>query len=218
MYPRARPRLSPELMLRGYRAGIFPMSEGADDPALFWVDPQRRGVFPLGGFHVSRSLARRMRRPGIEIRVDHDFDATLAGCAGRAPTWINADLARVYRQLHAAGHAHSVEVWQDGALAGGVFGIVQGAAFFGESMFSRRTDASKIALAALMARLSAGGFRLFDTQFVTEHLLSLGAIEIPREAYRAQLRAALDRQADFFALPRLMTSQGVLMQRSTQTS
>jgi leucyl/phenylalanyl-tRNA--protein transferase len=133
-------------MLRAYAAGIFPMSEGADDPTLFWVDPQRRGVFPLDGFHVSRSLRRRMRKDDFEVRVNSDFLGTVEGCAAREPTWINAEIFRCYMSLHAMGRAHSVEVWENGELSGGVFGIVLGGAFFGESMFSRRKDASKIAL------------------------------------------------------------------------
>jgi leucyl/phenylalanyl-tRNA--protein transferase len=218
MYRRAPPPLSPALMLRAYAAGIFPMSEGAQDDTLFWVDPQRRGVFPLDGFHVSRSLARRIRAGAFEIRVDADFAGTVAGCADREPTWINDEIFRCYVALHGMGHAHSVEVWQDGALAGGVFGVVLGGAFFGESMFSRRTDASKVALAALVARLRHGGFRLFDTQFVTDHLQSLGAVEIPRDRYRAALHDALAVQADFFALPRGLPPQELLAHLSTHTS
>ena len=213
-----RPALSPALMLRAYAAGIFPMSEGADDPTIFWVDPQRRGVFPLDGFHMSRSLARRIRKGGFEVRVNGDFLGTVQGCAGREPTWINGEIFRCYMSLHAMGRAHSVEVWQDGALAGGVFGITLGGAFFGESMFSARPDASKIALAWLIARLNAGGFRLFDTQFVTEHLESLGAQEVPRRTYRAALYDALAVEADFLAMPTDLPAQDVLAHLRTQTS
>ncbi len=222
MYRPAPPPLSPALMLRAYAAGIFPMSEGADDPALFWVDPQRRGIFPLddlqGGFHLSRSLARRIRRGGFEVRVNADFAGTVEGCAAREPTWINAEIYRCYMALHAIGRAHSVEVWQDGALSGGVFGITIGGAFFGESMFSRRTDASKIALSWLVARLRFGGFRLFDTQFVTEHLERLGAVEVPRADYREMLRDALSVEADFHAMPEGLCPQDVLAHLRTQTS
>jgi leucyl/phenylalanyl-tRNA--protein transferase len=218
MYRPTRPPLSPSLMLRAYSAGIFPMSEGADDPSLFWVDPQRRGIFPLDGFHVSRSLARRIRRGGFDVRINSDFSGTVAGCAAREPTWINAEIFRCYLSLHAMGRAHSVEVWRDGALAGGVFGVVLGGAFFGESMFSRRTDASKIALAWLIARLNYGGFRLFDTQFVTEHLESLGAEEVPRSVYRDRLQDALAARADFMAMPVGLGPQEVLEHLSTQTA
>jgi leucyl/phenylalanyl-tRNA--protein transferase len=218
MYRPAPPPLSPGLMLRAYAAGIFPMSEGADDPTLFWVDPQRRGIFPLGGFHISRSLRRRIRQGGFEVRVDSDFSGTVEGCADREPTWINGEIYRCYMALHAIRRAHSVEVWQDGDLAGGVFGVVMGGAFFGESMFSRRTDASKIALAWLVARLNYGGFRLFDTQFVTEHLESLGAVEIPRADYRDRLQEALRTDADFGAMPPDLPAQEVLEHLRTHTS
>jgi leucyl/phenylalanyl-tRNA--protein transferase len=201
MFPQPKPQISPELMLRAYAAGIFPMSEGAADPEVFWVDPQRRGVFPLDRFHVSRSLRRRIRRGGYRVRLDGDFAAVVDGCADREPTWINADLRACYLALHARGLAHSVEIWDQDGLAGGVFGIAMGAAFFGESMFSRRTDASKLALAHLIQRLRAGGFTLFDTQFLTEHLQSLGAVEIARADYRAKLAKALVLPADIKALP-----------------
>ncbi len=200
MQPDMRPVLTPDLMLRAYAAGIFPMSEGADDPAIFWVDPTRRGVFPLSDFHISRSLRRRIDKGDYTVRVDHDFAGVLAGCAGRDPTWINAELAECYTALHARGMAHSVEIWDGEGLAGGVFGVTLGAAFFGESMFSARTDGSKLALAHLVHRLRVGGFTLFDTQFVTEHLTSLGAIELPRSDYRAELNRALMMQANFRAL------------------
>lgn len=199
----ARPALSPELMIRAYAAGIFPMSDGADDPGIFWVDPQRRGVFPLDAFHTSRSLRRKMAQGGFEVTVNRDFPGVIAACADRSETWINTDIFSSYLGLHAQGHAHSVEVWMEGELAGGVFGVVLGAAYFGESMFSRRTDGSKIALSHLIARLRAGGFQLFDTQFTTEHLQSLGAVEIPRAEYRRQLQLAVTSPADFFAQDRV---------------
>jgi leucyl/phenylalanyl-tRNA--protein transferase len=195
-----RPPLTPELMIRAYAAGIFPMSDGADQPAIFWVDPQRRGVFPLDGFHISRSLDRRIRRGGFEICINRDFAGTVRACADRDETWINSEIFATYLALNAQGYAHSLEVWIDAALAGGVFGVALGAAYFGESMFSRRTDGSKIALAYLVARLRAGGFQLFDTQFITPHLESLGAIELPRAEYRRRLALAVTSPADFFAI------------------
>jgi len=201
MYPQDRPLLSPELMVRAYAAGIFPMSEGADDPSVFWVDPQKRGVFPLDAFHMSRSLRRRIRKGGFRIAVNQDFLGVVDGCADREPTWINSELERCYLALHTQGLAHSVEVYDEDGLIGGVFGITIGAAFFGESMFSRKPDGSKIALAHLVQRLRVGGFTLFDTQFVTEHLQSLGAQEIPRADYRAELSHALLLPADFMILP-----------------
>lgn len=200
MFTPARPALTPDLMIRAYAAGIFPMSDGAVDPGIFWVDPKRRGVFPLNGFHISRSLRRRLDRGGYEVHVSRDFVGTVAACADRDETWINSEIFSTYMALHAQGHAHSVEVWMDGKLAGGVFGVALGAAFFGESMFSRRTDGSKIALVHLVARLRAGGFQLFDTQFTTPHLESLGAVELPRAEYRRQLQIAVTSPADFFAI------------------
>jgi leucyl/phenylalanyl-tRNA--protein transferase len=200
MFSPARPALSPDLMIRAYAAGIFPMSDGADHPGIFWVDPQRRGVFPLDAFHVSRSLRRRMNRGDFEITVNRNFTGVVAACADRPETWINAEIFDTYMALHAMGYGQSVEVWMEGALAGGVFGVTLGAAFFGESMFSRRTDGSKIALAHLVERLRAGGFQLFDTQFTTEHLERLGAVELPRAEYRRQLQLAVTSPADFFAL------------------
>lgn len=208
--------LTPQLLLHGYSIGIFPMAEHRDDAEIFWVDPKRRGVLPLEGFHISRSLARRMRRGGYRITVDADFAGVVAGCADRAETWISDALRRHYLTLHAMGHAHSLEVWEGPVLIGGVYGVVLGAAFFGESMFSRRTDASKIALAHLVDRLNRAGFTLFDTQFLTDHLASLGGIEIPRAEYHRRLDAALSRQADFLA-PGPAAAQEVI-QRNTQTS
>jgi len=209
--------LTPEILLRGYAAGIFPMAEGRDAPEVFWVDPKRRGILPLDGFHISRSLARRMRKGGFQVTFDTDFEAVVAACAARDETWINATIFALYRALHRAGRAHSVEVWIDGRLAGGVYGVTLGAAFFGESMFSRATDASKIALAYLVDRLNRSGFTLFDTQFITPHLARLGAVEIPRAAYHARLDAALDRPARFDTLGAVPSAQEVL-QRNTQMS
>ncbi len=199
MFHPARPALTPELMIRAYAAGIFPMSDGADHPNIFWVDPQCRGVFPLDGFHISRSLRRRLRKGGFEVHVNRDFMGTVDACADRPETWINEEIYSTYLALYAQGYAHSVEVWMDGELAGGVFGVALGAAFFGESMFSRRTDGSKIALSYLVDRLRTGGFQLFDTQFTTDHLKSLGAQDVPRSEYRRQLKSAVTAPANFFA-------------------
>ena len=189
--------ISPEQLLQAYAVGIFPMANGRDDPVIHWIDPQRRGVFPLEDFHISRSLRRRIGRVDYTIHVDRDFAGVLAGCADRPETWINPQITALYQALHAAGVAHSLEVWQEGQLVGGVYGVVLGAAFFGESMFSRRPDASKLALAWLVHRLRAGGFTLFDTQFLTPHLASLGAVEISRAQYRGRLAAALGKTARF---------------------
>lgn len=208
--------LSPELLLHGYSIGIFPMAESRDDPEVFWVDPTRRGVFPLDGFHVSRSLARRMRKADFSVSIDRDFSGVVNGCADRSETWINDEIHAHYLTLHTRGHAHSLEVWDKDLLIGGVYGVVLGGAFFGESMFSRRTDASKIALAYLVDRLRQTGFELFDTQFLTAHLASLGAIEITRARYRRQLERAIELSADFTA-PLHQSPQDVI-QRITQTS
>lgn len=208
--------LTPELLLHGYSIGIFPMAEHRDDPEVFWVDPRRRGVMPLDGFHISRSLAKAMRKSDLDLRIDQDFDGVVAACADRADTWINAEITRLYSALHARGRAHSVELWDGSDLVGGVYGVTLGAAFFGESMFSRRTNASKMALAALVDRLDRAGFTLFDTQFLTEHLASLGAIEIPRALYHARLEQAKQGQANFLE-PEVLPLQAV-MQRMTQTS
>lgn len=190
-------RITPGILLRGYAMGIFPMAESRDDPTMFWVDPDRRGVLPLDGFHVSRSLARRMRRGGYRATLDQAFEEVLDGCADRDETWINAPIRALYMELFARGDAHSIEIREGGILTGGVYGVTIGAAFFGESMFSRATDASKLALAHLVDHLARQGFRLFDTQFLTAHLASLGAIEIPRAAYQRLLREALALRADF---------------------
>ena len=197
--------------------GIFPMSEGREDPGVFWVDPQMRGIIPLNGLHISRSLARAIRAERYQVRVNADFAGTVQGCAARDETWINDQIFDLYEQLHAAGFAHSVEVWDGDELVGGVYGVALGAAFFGESMFSRRTNASKIALAYLVKRLRYGGFQLFDTQFVTDHLLSMGAVEIPRSEYRKRLEKALDWEADFLAQPSPVPVHEILHRR-TQTS
>lgn len=217
MVSTANPRLTPDLLLSAYAQGVFPMSEGRDDPEVFWVDPQRRGVFPLDRFHISRSLARRMLRAPWQVTCDTDFIGVVTGCADRPETWINATILDLYHQLYLRGHAHSLEVRDGDRLIGGVYGVTLGAAFFGESMFSRATDASKLALAYLVDRLRAGGFVLFDTQFLTPHLQSLGAVEVSRAVYRRQLAAALTHDADFMAQGPVPRPQDVL-QRNAQTS
>lgn len=208
--------LTPEAMLSGYAQGIFPMAEARDDEELHWVDPRRRGIFPLENFHISRSLAREIRRGNYTIRTDTAFSEVVRLCAARPETWINATLVALYDRLHATGHAHSIEVWQEGGLAGGVFGVTLGAAFFGESMFSTRRNGSKIALAYLVDQLRQAGFTLFDTQFLTPHLASLGAIEVPRAVYRQKLAEALAGRADFTLPP--VPDPHSLLQRMTQTS
>lgn len=211
------PVLSPQLILGAYASGIFPMAESRDDPEIFWVDPRRRGILPLDGFHVSRSLARRIRRGSYEVTLNADFDGVVAACADRSETWISEEIAGIYSALHELGHAHSLEIWQEGNLAGGVYGVALGAAFFGESMFSRRTDGSKLALAHLTHHLWACGFTLFDTQFLTPHLATLGAVEISRARYRALLHDALEKTASISAVPFDASAHSVL-QRRTQTS
>ncbi len=209
-------RLTPDLLMQGYATGIFPMAEHRDDPEIFWVDPQRRGVLPLDGFHISRSLRRDMRRTTFDVRINTDFAAVLDGCADRVDTWINFEIRDLYLALFERGEAHSLEIWDEHVMVGGVYGVTLGAAFFGESMFSRRTNASKIALACLVDRLSDGGFILFDTQFLTDHLASLGAIEISRAAYQKALHQACARPASF-TNPPVRTPQDVV-QRMTQMS
>jgi leucyl/phenylalanyl-tRNA--protein transferase len=194
-------RLTPEILLQAYAAGVFPMAESADDPELFWVDPRRRGILPLDAFHVPRRLRRVVRGGTFEIRVDTAFEAVLSGCAEpsekRPNTWINDEIVRLYTGLFVRGAAHSVECWQRGELAGGLYGVSIGAAFFGESMFSRAADASKVALVHLAARLRLGGYRLLDTQFLTPHLARFGGIEISRAHYRRLLGEALLYRAMF---------------------
>ena len=197
--------ITPEILLKAYAVGMFPMAESAEDPTLFWVEPEWRGVIPLDGFHVGRRLARTVRQDAFEVRIDRDFDAVIAGCAAPAPgrrkTWINGRIRRLYGELFERGHCHTVETVQVGKLGG---------AFFGESMFSRRTDASKVALVHLVARLRAGGYRMLDTQFITEHLLQFGAEEIPRAIYGRRLERALDHQGDFNALPAVVSGEEAL--------
>ena len=197
--------ITPEVLLKAYACGIFPMAESADDPALYWIEPERRGIIPLDKFHVSDRLARTVRSDAFTIVIDRDFDAVIAGCAqpapGRTRTWINARIHNLYRKLYERGDCHTVEAYKDGKLAGGLYGVSLGRAFFGESMFHNERDASKVALVHLVARLKAGRYRLLDTQFVTDHLRTFGATEVSRPAYHKLLDAALVGEGDFGALP-----------------
>jgi leucyl/phenylalanyl-tRNA--protein transferase len=193
--------ITAELVLKAYAYGVFPMAKSRQDTDLFWVQPKLRGVIPLDKFHVTRSLRKRMRHGDFTVTIDKDFAGVMAGCAEstptRADTWINDRIIGLFTELFDAGLAHSVEVWKDGALAGGLYGLAMGAAFFGESMFSRATDASKVALCHLTAILKAGGFMLLDTQFITDHLKQFGAVEISQKEYLAELSAALTHQGTF---------------------
>jgi leucyl/phenylalanyl-tRNA---protein transferase len=201
----ASSEITPEVLLRAYACGIFPMAESADDPSLFWVEPEIRGVIPLDGFRIASRLARTVRTEVFTVTVDRAFKAVIDGCAapqaGRNDTWINKRIRDLYIALHGLGHAHSVEVWDGDELVGGLYGVHLGRAFFGESMFHRARDASKVALVHLVARLIVGGFELLDTQYVTEHLRSFGAVEVPRRRYTALLDKALKGGADFYKLP-----------------
>ncbi len=192
--------LSAELLLSAYAAGIFPMGSDSDPDTLYWVDPPMRGILPLDGLHVSRSLRKRIKRGGFEVKVNEDFTGTMRDCADRSETWINDVILDAYTDLHRRGFAHSVETWTNGERVGGLYGVSLGAGFFGESMFSRATDASKIALVWLVARLRVGGYRLLDTQFTTDHLDSLGALEIPRKDYKVMLDGAISTVGKFHDL------------------
>lgn len=197
----ARQLITPDLLLQAYSVGLFPMAEDADDPDLHWLDPRQRAVIPLDGLKVSTSLGKTLRRGRFEVRFDTAFDAVVAACAapaeGRTKTWINGTIRALYGALHLQGNAHSVECWRDGELVGGLYGVSLGAAFFGESMFQRATDASKVALVHLVERLNRRGYRLLDAQFMTPHLRSLGAIEVARDDYRVMLREALRHDVRF---------------------
>jgi len=215
--------ITPDVLLKAYACGIFPMAESADDPSLFWVEPERRGILPLDRFHVPRRLARTVRADRFQVRVDTAFDQVLDACAtpapGRRKTWINARIRRLYRELFARGHCHSVEAWREGKLVGGLYGVRLKRAFFGESMFHRETDASKVCLVHLVARLKRGGFALLDSQFLTEHLATFGAIEIERAEYQRRLGDALEGEADFYRLPpEAAIAGGVILQSVSQTS
>jgi leucyl/phenylalanyl-tRNA---protein transferase len=197
--------ITPEVLLKAYACGIFPMAESAEDPALYWIEPERRGIIPLDRFHVPSRLARTVRSGRFTVLVDRDFNAVLDGCSqpmpGRTRTWINKRIRNLYRKLYERGNCHTVEVYEGGELVGGLYGVSLCRAFFGESMFHRARDASKVALVHLVARLKAGHYRLLDTQFVTEHLRTFGAVEVSRPAYHKLLDAALVGEADFGALP-----------------
>jgi leucyl/phenylalanyl-tRNA---protein transferase len=201
----AHVEITPEVLLKAYACGIFPMAEDADDPTLYWIEPEQRGIIPLEGFHISARLARTVRTTNFEVRVDRDFDAVIEGCAEptreRRRTWINDRIRALYRKLYDRGACHTVEVYDGDALVGGLYGVSLGGVFFGESMFHRARDASKIALVHLVARLKAGGYLLLDTQFVTEHLRSFGAYEVTRRHYHRLLDTALKGDGQFDALP-----------------
>lgn len=195
--------ITPQVLLKAYSVGVFPMAESADDPALYWIEPEERGVLPLDGFHVSHSLKKSVRHAGFEIRADTAFEQVMRHCAEKTPdrteTWINARILKLYAQLHKMGCCHSIEAWRDGQLVGGLYGVRLGGVFFGESMFARATDASKVALVHLVARLNFGGFKLLDAQFLNSHLEQFGCLTIPKARYRPILDAAQDAEADFFA-------------------
>ena len=197
------PTLTPDLLLYAYASGIFPMANERDDPTILWIDPEQRGIIPLDRFHTPRRLAKVIRQERFGIRADSAFADVINACAEERPnrprTWLNDELIGLYCALHDLGYAHSIECWRQGKLVGGVYGVSLGGAFFGESMFSKERDASKVALAALVDRLNHGGYCLLDTQFVTDHLSQFGAIEIPRNAYHRRLRQALDAEAVFYS-------------------
>ena len=209
--------LTPALLLRAYGAGIFPMAESRGSDEIHWVDPSRRGIIPLDGFHISRSLRKSILSASYWAGFNTDFQGVLTACADRDETWINSEIQDLYMGLFAQGNAHCQEIWDGDRLIGGVYGVTLGRAFFGESMFSWRTDASKIALAWLVHRLRITGFNLFDTQFLTPHLQTMGAVEITRREYLARLERAAESNADILRLPKPQTAQDVI-QRSTHTS
>lgn len=193
--------ITPDVLLKAYACGIFPMAESANDPGLYWIEPERRGILPLDGFHVPKRLSRLVRQDRVHVRVDTDFEGVLEGCSaavpGRQTTWINARIRKLYTSLYKTGHAHSVEVWLGDILVGGLYGVHLGGAFFGESMFSRIRDASKVALVHLAGRLRLGNFTLLDAQFITDHLTQFGAVEVSRRRYQALLDRALSSEANF---------------------
>lgn len=206
--------ITPQVLLKAYSCGIFPMAESADDHALYWIEPQHRGILPLDAYHVPRRLARTIRASSFSVRIDTTYDGVIDGCAasrpGRRSTWINSRIRSLYRELFDLGHCHTVEVWNGDRLVGGLYGVALGGAFFGESMFSFERDTSKIALVHLVARLVAGGFTLLDTQFVTEHLRQFGAVEVERGDFQKLLDAALKVDGDFNRLPRDASAEQVL--------
>lgn len=201
--------ITPQVLMKAYSCGIFPMAESADDPALYWIEPQQRGILPLGEFHIPRRLLKTVRATPLVVKVDSDYDGVIDGCAaarpGRTSTWINKRIRVLYRELFALGACHTVEVWNGDKLVGGLYGVALKSAFFGESMFSAQRDASKIALVHLIARLVHGGFTLLDTQFVTDHLRQFGTIELDRQSFQIELEKALARGARFDTLPRTIS-------------
>jgi leucyl/phenylalanyl-tRNA---protein transferase len=207
---RRQSEITTDLLLRAYSIGLFPMAEDRDADHLFWVEPEARGIFPLGALAVSRSLAKMVRSDRFMVRADSDFEGVMRACAERDKTWINSQILKLYCGLYGLGRAHSVEVCLDGELVGGLYGVSLGAAFFGESMFHRERDASKVALVHLVARLRLGGYHLLDAQFLTPHLASLGAIEISRADYRVRLEEALRRTGDFSVYPAAKPMSGAL--------
>lgn len=213
--------ITPQVLLKAYGCGIFPMAESATDPTLYWIEPEERGILPLDQVRIPKRLARTIRQEKFEIRVDSDFAGVIQGCAasraGRRTTWINKRIAELYGELFKMGYCHTIEAWRDGRMVGGLYGVHLGGAFFGESMFSTERDASKVALVYLVARLIYGGFTLLDTQFVTEHLRQFGAREISRPEFHKLLGAALQVHSGFHGLPRGFSASGVL-QLVSQTS
>jgi leucyl/phenylalanyl-tRNA--protein transferase len=214
-------QITPQGLLKAYACGIFPMAESAEDNALYWIEPERRGILPLDGVHVPRRLARTIRQARFEVRVDTDYEGVIDGCSGSRPdrrsTWINGRIRSLYRQLFDLGHCHTVEAWRDGRMVGGLYGVSLGGAFFGESMFALERDASKVALIYLAARLIQGGFTLLDTQFVTDHLIRFGAVEVPRDTFQRLLEEALAVSGDFYSLSADASPEFVL-QLVSQTS
>ena len=197
--------ITPQVLLKAYACGLFPMAESADDPGLFWLEPEQRGILPFDAFHLPRRLRRTIRNDIFEIRVSTDFQRVIDGCAepmpGRQKTWINREIRRLYGELFDMGYCHTVEAWQEGELVGGLYGVSLNGAFFGESMFTFKTDASKVCLAHLVARLVVGGYSLLDTQFVTDHLSKFGTLEVSQSDYNDRLSEALKLETDFYALP-----------------
>ncbi|MFT3731702.1 MAG: leucyl/phenylalanyl-tRNA--protein transferase [Hyphomicrobium sp.] len=205
--------ITPQVLLKAYSCGIFPMAESADDPALYWIEPQQRGVLPLDGLHVPKRLLRTVRTTPYRVKIDSDYDGVIDGCAapraGRMSTWINSRIRSLYRELFELGACHTVEVWNGNKMVGGLYGVALKSAFFGESMFSTERDTSKIALVHLAARLIRGGFTLLDTQFVTDHLRQFGTIELDRMTFQRELERALSKDANFYALPKDATGADV---------
>lgn len=213
--------ITPQVLLKAYGCGIFPMAESAYDNALYWIEPERRGIIPLNAIHIPRSLAKIIKKDRFDVKIDTDFHGVIDGCAslraGRKSTWINDRIRELYYQLFKLGYCHTVETWQNGRLVGGLYGVHLGGVFFGESMFSYERDASKVALVYLFARLINGGFKLLDTQFVTDHLRTFGAVEITRDKFQILLEDALHYKADFYYLPADCPSSFIL-QSVSQTS